>query len=407
MIKTMKNKLQLLFLASLCAISINAQTEQKSWSLGFGISAIDVYPVGEDLPQGDYFDEFFNLNDHWNTGFYIDLNKHFTPNLSLQLRGSYSELTKWGETSVNKSLPVANLDYIGVDGMINYSLFNDCLISPFIGVGGGYTWIEEGMYNTSTLNGEDNLIGAGTVNAALGLHFNIAKNVAIKVQSTYKHSFEDYLTKHFQHNVGITFGLGNRNEAPKELPDTDGDGVDDEHDLCPDTAGKVEFSGCPDTDEDGVPDSLDACPNEKGADNGCPLKTEDNTQELADAQAALAAANANVTNEIVSAIYFDYNSAQLNKNAEGILDLIYKESKNRNEINIVVDGFADNVGSSSFNKELSDKRVQSVLNYLTSKGISSDKFTTNSYGEDNPAASNDTKSGRALNRRTHLKVTLK
>ena len=403
----MKNRLQLLFLACLCAISLNAQTEEKSWSLGFGVSAIDVYPVGEDAPQGDYFDEFFNLNDHWNTGYYIDVNKHFTQSLSLQVRGSYSELTKWGETAVNKSLSVANLHYVGVDGMVNYSFFNDYLISPFVGLGGGYTWIEEGTYNTVSLNGKDNLIGAGTANAALGLHFNIAKNVAIKVQSTYKHSFEDYLTKHFQHNVGVTFGLGNRKDVPKELPDTDGDGVDDANDLCPDVAGKVEFAGCPDTDEDGVPDSLDACPNEKGTDNGCPSKVVDNTQELAAAEAALAAANANVTNEIISAIYFDYNSAELNKNAQGILDLIYNESKNRNEINIVVDGFADNVGSGSFNKELSDKRVQNVVDYITSKGISRDKFTTNSYGEDKPAASNDTKSGRALNRRTQLKVTLK
>ena len=64
--------------------------------------------------------------------------------------------------------------------------------------------------------------------------------------------------------VGLNFNLGGK--------DTDGDGVKDKDDLCPEVAGLEQFNGCPDSDGDGIQDSEDQCPNEAGlaAFNGCP-----------------------------------------------------------------------------------------------------------------------------------------
>ena len=64
--------------------------------------------------------------------------------------------------------------------------------------------------------------------------------------------------------VGLGFNLGGK--------DTDGDGVKDKDDLCPEVAGLEQFNGCPDSDGDGIQDSEDKCPNEAGlaAFNGCP-----------------------------------------------------------------------------------------------------------------------------------------
>ena len=64
--------------------------------------------------------------------------------------------------------------------------------------------------------------------------------------------------------VGLNFNLGGK--------DTDGDGVKDKDDMCPEVAGLEQFNGCPDTDGDGIQDSEDACPNEAGLAkfNGCP-----------------------------------------------------------------------------------------------------------------------------------------
>jgi hypothetical protein len=54
--------------------------------------------------------------------------------------------------------------------------------------------------------------------------------------------------------------------------DTDGDGIYDKDDACPEVAGLAQFNGCPDTDGDGIQDSEDACPEVAGlaAFNGCP-----------------------------------------------------------------------------------------------------------------------------------------
>ena len=47
-------------------------------------------------------------------------------------------------------------------------------------------------------------------------------------------------------------------------PDTDGDGITDAKDDCPDVAGTAEFNGCADTDGDGIPDPKDECPTVAG-----------------------------------------------------------------------------------------------------------------------------------------------
>ena len=69
---------------------------------------------------------------------------------------------------------------------------------------------------------------------------------------------------HIQHFAGLTFKFGGK--------DTDGDGIYDKDDACPEVAGLPEFKGCPDTDKDGIQDSEDGCPEEAGTKelNGCP-----------------------------------------------------------------------------------------------------------------------------------------
>lgn len=67
-------------------------------------------------------------------------------------------------------------------------------------------------------------------------------------------------------------------------PDKDNDGITDNEDACPDVTGKAEFKGCPDTDGDGIIDSEDACPNASGKKelNGCPDKDNDGVADKDD-----------------------------------------------------------------------------------------------------------------------------
>ena len=69
-------------------------------------------------------------------------------------------------------------------------------------------------------------------------------------------------------------------------PDTDGDGVTDAEDKCPNTAGTID--GCPDTDGDGIADSADECPAVAGTLNGCPDSDGDGVKDSADSCPAVA-----------------------------------------------------------------------------------------------------------------------
>ncbi len=401
----------------------NADTKQNNnWSFETGVSAIDVYPVGENYPQGDYFDEFFNLTDHWNIGAYFGVTKNFNKNLSVTATGTLNQLTKWGDLgSSDVSVLVDNLKYYGLDGMVNYAIGKNNL-QPFLAVGGGYTWIEEGPYNTSNLANGADLVGAGTVNGAVGLKYSINDDFGLKLQTTYKHAFKDYLPKHWSHSFGVVYNLGNGDNDKKEdisndidgdgvpnefdlcpevaglvstggCPDTDGDGIADKDDLCPEIKGTIEFGGCIDTDGDGVPDNKDNCPEVKGTDNGCPVKVEETVT---------------VVNPIEGErkVYFAYDSADLDRNAKIILDNLTTDMSDSTSYNVSIIGHADNVGSVNYNYNLSVKRAEAIKNYLVAKGLSSDVITTTGVGETQPESSNATKAGRADNRRGVLTIKI-
>ncbi len=69
---------------------------------------------------------------------------------------------------------------------------------------------------------------------------------------------------------------------------------------------------------------------------------------------------------------------------------------------IVVAGYTDSIGSTSYNQMLSESRAQSVATYLQNKKIKAVRFDVVGFGESNPIADNNTEEGRALNRRVEL-----
>jgi len=314
----MKNLSRLLFTLVLIVSfsNVNAQNEDNPYAIGFGINAVNVYPVGGELndldPQGPYFDEFFNLEDHWNilpSLSTINVSRYVGNDFSAQVGGSINKISKWGQIenviAEDNNIRVDDLNYYAVDGNIRYHLariIKSKRLDPTIGIGGGYTWIEEGPFNNNGIGGNNNL-GAGTLNGSLGLTFWFTDNIGFFVESKYKHSFEETLTKHFQHSAGLTVqfggkdtdgdGIFDKNDACPEVPgleafngcpDTDGDGIEDSKDSCPNVAGLTEFNGCPDTDGDGVIDGSDACPTVKGLKSlkGCPDADGDGVTDAKD-----------------------------------------------------------------------------------------------------------------------------
>ncbi len=112
----------------------------------------------------------------------------------------------------------------------------------------------------------------------------------------------------------------------------------------------------------------------------------------------------NITLNMPSSITFALNSADLNSqfyNALGGVALVLKEY---NKTVIEVAGHTDSTGSDQYNMQLSERRAQSVANYLTGQGIQGSRLLTVGAGKTRPVASNDTEQGRAANRRVEITI---
>ena len=112
-----------------------------------------------------------------------------------------------------------------------------------------------------------------------------------------------------------------------------------------------------------------------------------------------------VETEDKTVIRFPFNSTnKLNsKEVEDYLDNVAKRVIASGE-KIVLTGHTDNVGDDSSNLALGQRRAEVVKNYLVSKGVNASQITTNSQGEAQPVADNNTDAGRQENRRTELQI---
>jgi outer membrane protein OmpA-like peptidoglycan-associated protein len=248
----------------------NAQDKNNPWAIEVGLNAVDTFPTGlrdgqteKDRLNGNLFDEYFNVQDHYNilpAVSRVAVTRYVGQGLSMGVTGTVNKIEKLGRVDIE------SMTYYGLDYEIKYS-FREMLgngwFDPSIGIGGGYTWLGDGNF--------------GTANGIAGVKFWMSESLAVNFQSTYKQTFVETGTKHFQHSIGVLFNFGGK--------DTDSDGVYDHEDACPETAGLAQFNGCPDTDLDGVEDREDTCPNTPGLAEfaGCPDTDADGVADPQDA----------------------------------------------------------------------------------------------------------------------------
>ena len=173
--------------------------------------------------------------------------------------------------------------------------------------------------------------------------------------------------------------------------DSDGDGVADQFDKCPGTpAGvKVDAKGCPiDSDGDGVADYLDKCPGTpKGVPVdkvGCPVE---GIEIIGDEWV------------VRGKVLFDTNKHAIKTEAKDVLSKIAAFLVKNKQYVVEIQGHTDSTGTASFNDPLSQRRADSVVEFLVGEGVSADRLTAKGYGASDPIDSNDTADGRAKNRR--------
>ncbi len=211
--------------------------------------------------------------------------------------------------------------------------------------------------------------------------------------------------------------------------DSDHDGVPDYLDKCPNTPPgvKVDAEGCPlDSDHDGVPDYLDKCPNTPPGvhvdSDGCPLDSDHdgvpdyldkcpNTPPGVQVDKDGCPIKKEVKKVVITRIKklvlngntnFEFNKAELLSNAYELLAPLVKSMKVDSTLKFKVAGYTDAIGSEAYNMDLSRRRAQAVVDYLVSQGIDAGRFEVVPMGKSDPVASNSTAEGRAMNRRVEI-----
>ena len=175
--------------------------------------------------------------------------------------------------------------------------------------------------------------------------------------------------------------------APPVEKDSDQDGVPDYLDKCPGTPPGVgvDQDGCPpDSDKDGVPDYLDKCPGTpigtRVDRNGCPIPPRKVS--------------------ITLAIEFDTGKADIKSKYHDEIAKVADFMKKYPTAKGLITGHTDNVGGVAMNQELSQRRAESVINYLVQEfGIDPARLSAKGYGMSRPIADNKTAEGRQQNRR--------
>lgn len=241
------------------------------------------------------------------------------------------------------------------------------------------------------------------VKVGLGVQHFASKNLFLRAGIDFidgSNEFSD--DKQFYVGLGYFFGTTHgaalapvkTPEAPK---DSDGDGVIDANDRCPGTpaGARVDSYGCPlDSDGDGVYDYQDACPNTpagaKVDSKGCRVQLEEKVV-------------------IDMRLNFDTNKSAIKPGMVSEITKVAEFMRQYPDVSAEIQGHTDSIGAASYNKKLSQRRADSVVNYLVNNfGISAARLSGVGYGEDRPIADNATAEGRAQNRRAeaHLETVV-
>ena len=138
-----------------------------------------------------------------------------------------------------------------------------------------------------------------------------------------------------------------------------------------------------DQDKDGVVDSKDKCPDTprgyKVDPTGCPVSVD-------------------------LRLHFAFNSSVIPVSDYPEVDRLAKIMKDNLPAKAVIVGHTDHTGTDEYNQKLSERRSKALADRLIKDGIAADRITTSGKGEKEPMATNNTREGRALNRRIHVEL---
>ena len=216
-----------------------------------------------------------------------------------------------------------------------------------------------------------------TLNASVGLTFYLGKNEV----------HADWYSKDKYDELDERLTL-----VETGILDSDKDGVADLYDLEPNTPAGADVNTkgqAVDKNQNGVPDSLETYLDNRFAQNNSTSATNSTVEELI---------NGGYVN-----VYFDFNSSKPTNTSLSGVDFLVKYLKNNPSKSADVIGYADEIGNSSYNQTLSQKRAEAVKNVLINAGIDASRLTVSGNGED-ASVNKNSKEARQIVRRVTFKV---
>ena len=103
-------------------------------------------------------------------------------------------------------------------------------------------------------------------------------------------------------------------------------------------------------------------------------------------------------------VLFDFDKSNVKPEAGAILDRLVAFMNENKDKKVNLSGYTDNIGTERYNQGLSERRVNSVKDYVVKKGVDGGRVSGQGFGESKPIADNKTAAGRAKNRRVEIKV---
>ncbi len=329
-----------------------------------------------------------DLENEWLVGAEFQFN-----NIDAPVKPEFS-LLYTPEDEYERTLFDTKITRVALNGVHEYGDLGG--VVPFAKAGLGYEYMSKRLYGNDSALYLD--IGGG-------IKVPLSEELAIKVEALYmlKDPADDR-NSNLATLVGLTYAFGGAPKAPvveeepapepvaepapepKPLLDSDGDGVTDDADACPDTpqGAAVDARGCAlDSDGDGVIDLLDECPDTpegfKVDPVGCPL-----TMDLA--------------------LTYETNSAKIDTASAPKVHAFADFLVENPGYGVHIIGHTDSRGTEAHNLDLSQRRALSVRDMLIADGVAASRITTEGRGESDPKADNATAEGRQANRRIEAQL---
>ena len=311
---------------------------------------------------------------------------------------------------------VDNLDLTSLGVNARFVFNRENRIQPYVLVGAGFQNEDSDLFPSGT---DGYLNVGGGVEAKLG-------NSPAALRAEYKARTIDGSIGRANDNIfmiGLSYAFGGKKEKSMPtivaVPDSDNDGVNDDADACPNTPPgfPVDSRGCAlDSDRDGVADPLDKCMNTvRGASvdaDGCELDGDqdgvvDRIDECPESEAGVRVdvKGCEIRDVIeLPGVNFETNSDRLLPGANSVLNDAAATLAKYPDLVVLVAGHTDSAGDAGYNQQLSERRAETVRQFLVEAGAPSANLTSRGYGEQEPIADNATAEGRAQNRRVELQI---